>query len=266
MNSAKRLLGVIFVGLASTALFIACGESADSCLTDTDCQTGFVCEDELCIQECVTAADCPAFDECVPRPSGSAGSICVEGEAPATNNNTTTDPNNTIPGEDPLYVVMIRDTTTGAAGCEISDPGSDLASVGLETFGGDVLGYFAAEFFEAGDEPNGNDYPDILINLDGDAPSFGLACPESFAAENVSALGCGGYVIGNFLDDAGTPVILDSSAAQVRVVEYGPNCAGSADDSLEVVLCTDTAAALSGNIASCTDVIGSGSGDVIGVL
>ena len=72
-------------------------------------------------------------------------------------------------------------------------------------------------------------------------------------------------MVGNFLDDMGTPIILDSST-QVSVVEYGPNCGGSADDSLEVVLCTDTAAALSGDITSCTDVIGSGSGDVVGVI
>ena len=261
MNSAKRLLGVIFVGLASTALFIACGVWADSCLTDTDCQTGFVCEDELCIQECVTAADCPAFDECVPRPSGAAGSICVEGEAPANNNNTTTDPNNTIPDEDPLYVVMIRDTTSGAAGCEISDPGSDIASAGLEDLEGNVLGYFAAETFEPGNEPNGNDYPDVLSNLDGDAPSFGLTCPESFSAENVASLGCGGYVMGRFYNGA-TPVIIDSST-QITVVEYGPNCGGSADDSLEIVLCTDTASAIDGNTSSCTQVVGTGSGLVI---
>lgn len=265
MNRTKRLISLLFVGLASAALFAACGDET-SCLEDTECATGEICVAEVCEVTCTSDADCAAGEVCEGIDGDRA--YCIAGQSNNTNNNNsnnTTGTNNNTTEPTPLYAVMIRDTTTSTEGCEISDPGSDLASVGLRDLENNILGYYAVEFFEAGDEPNGNDYPDILINIDGDAPSFELACPESFAAENVSALGCGGYVVGNFLDDMGTPIILDSST-QVNVVEYGPNCGGSADDSLEVVLCTDTAAALSGDITSCTDVIGSGSGDVVGVI
>lgn len=261
MNSAKRLLGVIFVGLASTALFIACGESADSCLTDTDCQTGFVCEDELCIQECVTAADCPAFDECVPRPSGSAGSICVEGdEPPATNNNTTTNNTTGLNNPQPYSAVMIRDITTGE-GCNELDPGSDIASAALQTLEGATLGYFEALYDSLGSEQN--DFTAVYSVLDGSAPGVGLACPEDFNSDTVVALGCGGYVVGRFVDSSTTPLFIDSSN-QIGVQEYGPGCGtGSAADTFEIVLCTDAQAAFEGNISSCTNVLNSGSGLVI---
>lgn len=262
MNRTKRLISLLFVGLASAALFAACGDET-SCLEDGDCAVGEICVAEVCEVTCTSTADCAEGEAC----GGIDGdrTYCIADQSNNTNNNNsnnnTTETNNTTTEPDPVYVVMIRDTTTGAAGCEISDPGSDLASVGLEDLEGNVLGYFAAETFEPGEEPNGNDYPDLLSNLDGDAPSFGLTCPEDFAAENVASLGCGGYVLGRFLD-GGAPVIVDSST-QITVVEYGPNCGGSADDTLEIVLCTDTASALNGDIASCTEVVGTGSGLVI---
>ena len=36
MNITKRILGMLFIGLASTALFIACGDET-SCVADGDC-------------------------------------------------------------------------------------------------------------------------------------------------------------------------------------------------------------------------------------
>ncbi len=268
MNNAKRLLGVLFVGLASTALFIACGDSADSCLLDTDCEAGFVCEQEICVQTCTTRAECPSGSDCLQRANGTE-LICVE--VPGLNNNNNTNNNNTTPNNvnnntSPLYHVLITDTTTGG-GCTSTDggegdPGSDIAVVVLEDFEGTILGYGEALEWIEGSEPNGNGFPNIFTNLDGSPPSFGDQCPEDFNADTVASLGCGGKVLMRFLN-GGTPVILDDST-QVRVVEYGANCGGSADDSLRISLCTDPVSAATGVTTSCTVNLGSGSGLVVG--
>lgn len=270
MNNAKRLLGVLFVGLASTALFIACGDSADSCLLDTDCEAGFVCEQEICVQTCTTRAECPSGSDCLQRANGTE-LICVE--VPGLNNNNNTNNNNTTPNNvnnntSPLYHVLITDTTTGA-GCTSTsggqpDPGSDIAVVVLEDLEGTILGYGEAiEWFE-GSEPEGNGFVDVYGNLDGSPPSFGDRCPEDFNAETVASLGCGGQVLVRFLDYTGKPLSLNESQ-QIRVLEYGQNCGGNADDSFRISLCTDPVSAeLDGSLTSCTVVLGAGSGLVIG--
>lgn len=260
MNRTKRLISLLFVGLASAALFAACGDET-SCLEDGDCAVGEICVAEVCEVTCTSTADCAEGEAC----GGIDGdrTYCIADQSNNTNNsnNNTTETNNTTTVEPvPYAAVLIRDITTGE-GCEELDPGSDVAAAALQDLEGNTLGFFQALSFELG--PEANDFSEVLSILDGTAPDVGLACPEDFNAETVVALGCGGYVVGNFVDSATTPLYIDSSN-QIAVQEYGPGCGtGSAADTLEIVLCTDAQAAYDGDISSCTIVLNSGSGLVI---
>lgn len=282
---------LILAGIASSVLLTSCGDDIKKskdhsnntnnastnnastnntgalCVLDVDCEVGFVCEQELCIQTCTTRAECPSGSDCLQRASGTE-LICVE--VPGLNNdnntNNNTAPNNLNNNASPLYHVLITDTTTGD-GCSSTsggegDPGSDIAVVVLEDFEGNILGYGEALEWIEGSEPEGNGFLNIYANLDGTPPSFGDMCPEDYNPDTVASLGCGGQVLMRFLN-GGTPVILDDST-QVRVMEYGLNCGGSADDSFRILLCTDAFSAGDGSTSSCTVNLGEGSGLVYG--
>jgi len=267
MKKTQRIISLLFVGLASAALFVACGDET-SCLEDSDCAATEICVAEICETSCTTTAQCAEGETC----TGGSGDrlYCVPGTTPTnntnnTNNNNSNNTNNNTPPA--IYHVLIRDTTTGA-GCTATsggegDPGSDIAGARVETFEGTPLGYAEALEVNFGEEPNGNGFPNAYDILDGNPPNFAGVCPESFNEDSVFALGCGGWALVRFLDTNGTPVLLDDSM-QIAVTEYGTNCGGSADDTLEIMLCTDAVTAAGGNASSCTIRLAQGSGLVIG--
>lgn len=283
---------ILLTGLTSAFLISSCGDdikktgnnsytnnSSLVCLVDTDCDVSFVCEQELCVQTCATRTDCPPNLDCLQRVNGSE-SICVEvsvsnninSNINSSINNTNNSTNN---NETPLninnmtyppYFVLLTDTTTGE-GCESSmggegQPGSDIVVVLVEDFEGTVLGYGEAIEWVEGSSANGNGFPNVYQNLDGTPPGFGDQCPESFDADTVASLGCGGYVLLRFLDNTGKPLSLDDSQ-QIRVLEYGAICGDSADDTFRISLCTDAVDATDGSITSCTIDLGAGSGLVV---
>ncbi len=258
MKNFNRLLGLIFVGLASTAMFVACADSTEeSCLLDTDCSAEFVCESDICVQTCATVADCPVGDKCVARPSGGSENVCVVD--PTYNNTNTNNTNNTNNvTADPVYVALIKDTTTGV-GCDGDNPGSDLIYVSLEADDGTVKGYGEAIYEDyLGDE---NVYT-LGANLDGAAPNSTNTCPE-FNEDNVTALGCGGAVGVRFLNN-GTPVPIELDD-QIRIYEFGGQCpTGTTVDAFDLVLCSDTDAVVNDtNISSCTNTLAGGEGETV---
>ncbi len=263
MKNFNRLLGLIFVGLASTAMFVACADDGETtCLTDTDCPTDFVCESEICVQTCATVADCPVGDLCVPRPSGGSENVCVEDpDFNNSTNNNSNNTNNTNNTPDPVYVVLITDVSSGDS-CTGDDPGSDIVFAALETLEGTVLGYASLEY----DGITGGDANTFSagLNLDGTAPSFTGTCPE-FDETTVTALGCDGEIGVRFYDTTNTPVAIVAGEMQVRVFEFGSQCStGSTSDEFEISVCTDTNAVVNdGNTASCGASLGGGSGEAV---
>lgn len=239
---------MLFIGLASTALFVACGDET-SCATDTDCASNEVCVNETCTATCTSAADCLEGEVC--NTSGTVG-ICEAGN-PTTNNDT----NNNTTTADPVYVALIRDKTMGA-GCNNNNPGSDIVYVALEDEIGTKLGYAILDY--DGIIEDDNTYS-LGANIDGLAPDFTGECPE-FTDTKVTALGCGGEIGVRFLDDEGVPVAIESGM-QIHVFEFGGNCStGSVDDEYDVILCSDTNAVVNNNdTTSCTDNLGGGAGE-----
>jgi len=242
-------------------MFVACADdTAQSCLLDTDCDPGLVCESEICVQTCATVADCPVGDRCVPRPSGGAENVCeVDPDFNnSTTNNNTTGTNNTNNNTPAVYVALIQDTTTGV-GCDGDNPGSDIIYVSLEADDGTIKGFGEAIYEDyVGDE---NVYT-LGANLDGSAPNSVGTCPE-FNEDNVTALGCGGALGVRFLN-GGTPVAIELGD-QIRIFEFGGQCpTGTTDDAFDLILCNDTDAVVNDtNISSCTKNLAGGEGETV---
>ena len=271
MNSVKRILAAMLLGGAGLGLFVACGEVANNgaqdCTLDGDCPTGQACEAQICVDICETSADCAEGQVCeegvntsqlVCKSSG-ANNGTNNGVNNGTANNGTT--NNGVNNGLLYYIIQIVDTSAGDEACGVSDPGSDIAGVELQSENGDSLAWGEIVWDELG--PEANDYADTGI-LDGSPADVGADdCPSDFNDTTVVALGCGGWVAVEFKDSSGQPVALEGGAGQqVRVYEYGGVCStGSTDDTYSVYICEDTAAIREGSDGSCTlDLTTGGSG------
>ena len=263
MENTKRFLGILIVALASTALFVACSDD-ESCLADSDCaDAADVCEGDICVQGCaIGSGECAEGEECVARASGDGGYCAAGGDNNTTNNvnNTTPTNNGTTPVGTQGYIVQILDTSSGdeSCGATVNDPGSDIVFVSLEDSTGNVLGY--GSLVTDGITGDPNNFADGF-NLDGTAPSFTGDCPE-FNADNVTALGCGGFVAVEFWDTSGNPVMYETGM-DIRVFEFGGLCStGSVTDEYDVILCSDTDAVKNNDdISSCTNTLAGGSGE-----
>ncbi len=223
----------------------------EQCLLDTDCNTGEVCEGELCQVSCITAAECGVGEICVPRQDG-AGAYCVVGMSGNNANPNNVNNVNNANNVDATFIVQISDTT--ATDCDSSDPGADLVYVSLEENDGSILGF--GSLIDDGTVGDNNEF-NLGINLDGTAPNSLNICPD-FSAETVMSLGCGGFVTLEFLDDTGSRVGA-VSGQQIHVFEFGSQCStGSTADEYDIYLCTDP----SNTPGSCTVNIGGGSGEI----
>lgn len=285
MKHLKYLAGSSLLSLACIGLFIACGDDVgtDSCVLDTDCVAPEVCEGEICVPTCTTNEDCGIGEECTPRVNGT-GSVCTVASA-NTNNSTTDcsaqeDPNafceaqagagafcDTASGEcvgdnnggtDPVYAIQISDVTTVSDACEgSSDPGSDIQGVELQDSTGNSLAW--GNLIANGVETDGNTQLNFGV-VEGEPPSLdGSGCVESFDG-NVLALGCLGYIGVEFNDDMGNPIALEEGQT-IFVYEYGGVCStGTTDDEFTVYTCDDYNAVSGGDVGSCTNTLGTGSG------
>lgn len=267
MNSMKRILAALLVGGAGFGLFVACGTSSDECTLDGDCPDGQACEAQICVDICESDADCLEGQVCE-EGVNTTSLVCKDGGATnngatnngATNNGTTNNGVATV-----YYVAQIVDNSAGDDACSISDPGSDIFGVALESTAGDNLGWAEITWEEL--NADGNDYTDTSI-LDGSAPGLDADdCPSDFAADSVVALGCGGWIAVEFKDADGNPVPLDATAGQqIRVYEYGGQCGtGTVVDEYDVYICEDTDGIRGGEDGSCTiNVLQGGSGEATG--
>ncbi len=260
---SNQIIGLLAGIAAACALFLACDTNEESCLTDTDCPTGDVCEGEVCTPECVDSSTCSAGQICVSRPGGGAGNICqddpnannVNNSNNANNSNNLNNLNN-VNNSTSYFLAEIRDTT--GTECDGTDPGSDIIYVSLEEADGTILGFGAlVDDGTTGDNNENN----LGANLDGNPPGSTETCPD-FNDGTVTALGCGGFVTVEFLDDLGQRVG-GGSGQQIRVFEFGTQCATGTDtDEYDIYLCTDP----SNTPGSCSINIGGGSGEIAATI
>jgi hypothetical protein len=268
MNSIKRIMAALLVSTAGFGLFVACGPSDDGCTFDADCADTEACEAGVCVPTCETDEDC------------AAGEVCEEGQNTdkmvckadtSTNGGTNGQPNgdtngdtNGMMGPD-YYLAQIVDTSSGDDSCMVDDPGSDIMAIGLEDGTGTPLGWARPAWDEIVFEGNmftGTD------QLDGNAPDLQAdQCVDDFNSDTVTALGCGGWMIVEFLDDTGTRIPLENGQ-EIRVYEYGAQCStGSTTDTYSVSICEDTMGAGGGDDSSCTiQVIVDGSAETSEIL
>ncbi len=271
--------------LIIAATLSACGDlGSEPCTFDADCAVGQVCDTQIneCVGTCADNSDCSTGEVCRVREGASsddrtcqvdnnttpmgcvdnedcdAGAVCIAGVCEDTS----------TPAER-YSVIYIEDTTSGA-GCTGADPGSDIIFARLTSATGEVLGF--ARQIDSEVKPEGNDYA-AITNFDGEAPANLVndsdtctsANPDAnagtLARSGATALGCGGWLLVEFVDDSGTTLDIQVGD-RVQVGEFGTQClnrqgspAGNADDTYSVFLCTDTTAAADGNNASCTELL-----------
>lgn len=271
MNSFKRMLSALLIGGAGFGLFVACGGGEeDDCTLDGDCPEGQVCEAQVCVDTCETAADCADGEVCEPGVNTSAN-VCkaAGGTNNGTNNGSTNNgstnngSNNNLPTL--YYIVEITDTSSGDEACSVSDPGSDLFGVALESTDGSVIAWGEFVNAEEGTVSGGEINEHFDASVISGAPASMKDCPE-FGDDTVYSLGCGGSLWVEFKDDAGNPVALDATAdQQVTVYEYGTQCGGSAVDEYSITICEDTEGARNGETGACTiNVLQGGEGQASG--
>ncbi|QDG53400.1 hypothetical protein FIV42_22435 [Persicimonas caeni] len=300
MKTFKKLLAILLVSTACSGLIVACGGSEeDDCLSDEDCAAGELCDqtDKVCRFSCETDADCTVEGEVCDTDRTNSGGVCVLGdtepecttdddcaEGETCNTETgmcegtepecTTDDDcaegetcNTDSGMCEVATIYgfaqitdVSDTTNDAlCGDSLDDPGSDL--YGIELTSADGSSSFWAQWVYDGVN-HSTDLASPAGVIDGTAPGLDAEdCPEAGFSDSVVALGCGGSLIVEFVDDQGTAVdILPGDT--ITVYEYGAQCqtSPSADqDEWSVSICElNEDEALAGN---CTGEVAVGSGN-----
>ena len=283
-----------YLGAFTLASILACGGGlggGEPCTIDDDCPGGYVCDQDIneCVETCTTDIECAADEKCLPRPNVSSGlRTCQFDNTQPNNNNPNNNPNNTNQDEcqtaddcgDPdaffcndqkkcepfavvpdSFVIQIQDTTTNNAACTNNDPGSDFIFARVVNSRGEILGYGQQIVVEI-TEINKNRYQGYASLFNGNPPdlSGGEQCPSAgFKEGSVVAVGCFGYILTQFVDNQGAPIPLRSGLT-IEVGEYGTQCNGSNDDSYEVSVCTDTAAARQADPSSCSRKLGTARG------
>lgn len=277
-----------YLGAFTLATALACGSTTgggEPCDDDSQCSAGFVCDQGVneCIETCSSDLECATGEACLPRQGTSSGDKTCQIDSTANNNNMN-NPNSCVTVDDcpnaddyicndqmmceeigtvvpKPFVVLIQDTTQDAAACSNNDPGSDFTFARLIGSNGDVLGYGQQIFIEI-TETGKNNYQNFASLFDGTPPDLDGSeqCPNGgFKDGNVVSVGCFGYVLTQFVSTSGEPIALDSGM-KIEVGEYGTQCNGSAADSYEISVCSDTAGAKGADIASCDRSLGSASG------
>jgi len=279
------------MGILTGLSLIACGglnsttQQQQECTFDSECSSDntLLCDslDGVCRTSCLTDDDCPIGELCFTR-DNAEGFICAP-DVDAGMNNTTPNLNNTpsnntsgaqctdneqcgveefcnpdgfceaFASGPSLFAVQILDTTSGV-GCDRNDPGSDFSAALLRR-NGNVLGYASQINISLG--PEDNDFSSAAGLFDGSPPGVDTQlCPESFDDSTVVTVGCGGWLLVQFLDDNREPIALQAGD-EIQVGEYDPRCSGNRpEDSYDVFLCTDGSEPQTGSDNSCTRTLG----------
>lgn len=297
MRQKYWYLGSICSVAMTVASIIACGGDPslgeEECTLDIDCSFG-VCDNETgyCVDTCLSDTDCLAGEICQTRPSapGSTDKTCQAD--PDSNNNSGQCQDNedcnadevclnsvcTVTTPQNLYrYIQVLDTSSGDSSCNsttsngLKDAGSDIFSVELLDSQSQVIGYGRTLFYEEGTgEIDTTDYG----IFDGSARNVDARqCPvaeggTSFRRDSVVSLGCGGYMIMEFVGSDRQAVNIDNGMTVV-VGEYAPICnqsggSSTGSDRYTVNVCTDNDSTSNGSDSSCTTSLGGslgGNGD-----
>ncbi len=263
MKSIKQAIGAMLLAGGAFGLFVACSTEGNSCVTQADCAADEVCDGTTCASTCTADSECDPGFKCEAAASGE-GKVCKQSASNngGTNNGTTsnnggTSNNGTTAPAGAVYnYLMVRDTTVGA-GCDGTDPGSDLMYINLSDSTGTILGYAKTVLNVEGTGTGDNGNIDSTL-LDGLPPSLdNMQCIDAaFGDETVYSMGCGGTLVFKIAQngtDAPFPIV--GGKHGITIGEYGTQCNGSADDSYELLGCTDDTDVLDGNMTSCTVLI-----------
>ena len=269
MTSIKQAIGAVLITGGAFGLFVACSTTGNTCVTASECGADQVCDATLCTDTCTTDTECDPGFTCEAA-TDATGKVCKESATSNTTNTNNTTGGGTTGGTTAgptgatYNYMMLLDTTSGAEGCAVADPGSDLMYIELSDDSGIVLAQAETVFDEQGtiEGDRSNEYTDSGI-LDGNPPTLNAQeCVDSFADDTVFSLGCGGQVSFKFKGNTPAPIKVIGGEHTVTVGEYGTGvCGGSMADSYELYGCTDDVSAAGGEFTSCTVLIaGSGEG------
>ncbi len=223
-----------------------CQSNSDYCDDDEACETGQVCVSNSCIDredECTEDGDCNGVNEvCEPESVQDPTLVCKD--------------RGTV-----YHWIQIQDTSTGFDACEQTDPGSDLMGARLVDNTGQTLGWASAGNESYGDSGFEINIYDSSERLDGTAHGFeGRECPDpgsrlSELMPPPMSLGCGGWVLLEFLDAQGEQLDI-LPGMSIEVLEYGSSCGGSMADAYEIYLCENSLDANNGSASSCFTIVG----------
>jgi hypothetical protein len=145
-------------------------------------------------------------------------------------------------------VVLIKDGTLGGSCLQHTDkdlyPGASIASVEMIGVDGKRKGYGRLAWDKAGFETAA----DRGTPPDGKAPPAD-ACTGSYN------LGCDGQAVFEIIDDGGAVRPLREGEKLIAHLRGEKTCGEITADEIEAAICTDPAAATSGNLSSCTSKV-----------
>lgn len=289
MESKFHFIGA-GISLAIGISILACGGGTntgggDPCTFDSECSIGQVCSQDLnvCEETCVDSNDCFAGESCLPRLNADGNTCQFDstggdtdmggGVTPGacTENEECIDGVDGVcfqgmcdyptPDETTYRWIMIADESSGDDACDQTDPGSDIMGVRLLDESGQLIGWGDAGNESLGTSGSKTNKYDTTARLDGQPNGLSSqSCPESGSRLSELtppplSLGCGGWVLINFLDTAGTAVDIENGH-RIEVLEYGSTCGGSAFDKYSVYICEETASAQGGSESTCNLGVG----------
>ncbi len=256
------------------------GECAFACDSDDECELdGEICDTDagdgggVCVleeepdnnnnePECTSDADC---DEAAGETCDTDTGMCVGGDTPECADDTECGASEFCTEDgtcERLFgyarITDVSDTSDDSlCGDDLDDPGSDI--FGVELRGADGESSFWADNVYDFDITHTGTLADAESVLTGDAPGIDADnCPEAGFSDSVVALGCGGSVIVEFLDDSDQAVdILPGD--DIVVYEYGSQCNNNdVQDEWTIEVCELTSDAATG---SCDNPVELGSGE-----
>ena len=255
------------------------------CAFDDECPTDEVCSAEgACVVACFQDVECVGEARCLVREGGAPGRVCrlpdgADTCASYVDGSAFCSQQLGVPIEEalceagvcealaPTTILMVRDVSTSELACNPTDPpyspGSDIAYLALANAQDELIGW-ARAVAVARDESQTNVYTStdhldglpLSIDQDGCPEPDGLG--ESFRADSVVSLGCGGWLAVEFVDDAGRIIALESGM-RVEVGEFNGVCDGEPgfgdEDQLVVSLCPGAASGQDDLSTLCSETI-----------
>ena len=241
-------------------------EDSSTCLLDTDCPSGQLCDRETsqCEEGCIDDNDCPLGSSCVGTQGGE--SVCVlddeEQEDPVCIEDTDcADQERCLQGacerSEGFTRLLIKDTTASDV-CEREGDGSDLVALFVTDGHGEVIGHARrlATITGVGSRFSPEDAP-LFDGMDNGIREEGV-CDRS-EPESKETLGCGGALLVDFLADQGAKGVTLSEDLDVLILERGNMCGDEDADRFDVYACD-------GPKEGCTRLLAAGAQGITRVL